>query len=232
MEQNTVRPIIVEFNGLPGSGKSTTAEFLKDSLEKKGVKVLTRYVKRTIDNRAYTLLVRPKYWKGALLLIKYCKHLPLRERVFYTFSILGFSRMYADFVEDNQSGVLLIDQGIVQSFISISFNGYLHKIEDIKKILQAICFEKLPIIVVNCDISIQESSRRIVSRPPKHCRVEILHEDERQEILWTQKNNFDVIRKVVSDPELGIRLINVDTLHRIEDNVYLIMDEIRKNIRK
>ena len=56
------KPIIIEFNGLPWSGKTTIARELKKQLDTLGYKTTFSYFKRKIHRYWITVVFNPHYW--------------------------------------------------------------------------------------------------------------------------------------------------------------------------
>ena len=228
MEVSKRKPTIIEFNGLPGSGKTTMANLIKQLLSRECVEVFHRYYKKPIHQKTYTILANPKYWKLAAEIFSYCDNLPLSERLHYTISITGFVRMYHNFSKSRKQGLLLIDQGIVQSFISVAFQEQLRKSDKIIQIIKTSKLCSLPLLIVNCDVKTTISSERIDQRPPKNCRADSLNEKERQKLLNVQEKNFSVLRGTFKNPSFHINQISVNTEDSVETNAEKIIKEYNR----
>ena len=64
MAISSSKPIVVEFNGLPGSGKTTIARILQEKLKQAGIPTISRYARHRFLNNVYSIWLSPKYIKS------------------------------------------------------------------------------------------------------------------------------------------------------------------------
>lgn len=200
------KPIIVEFNGLPGSGKTSLANLFRTELESLGVKVFTKYYKYTIPNRRYLPLFMPKYYRVLYNVDRLSRTFPTSKELYLKLSFVNFIHMYNTFISDSNSGVLLIDQGIVQALLSLAYDDLFPDSIETQKMIRSLLEDchlfNLPIFFINCSTSVELSKDRIRSRPRKNgaFRLESVENDsDLTDILKIQDNNLKNLRNILKD---------------------------------
>lgn len=224
MEGNTKKSRIVEWNGLPGCGKSTTVRTLKQLLEKKGEKVFVEYYRAQYHRKAVSFLFAPKYWGVLAKAFMYCKGSSIGIRLKLVVSMISFVRTYHNFCKYTSDEILLIDQGIIQSFISMAYACQLDNLDGLGKLLKLFRLNDLPLAIVNCNIASSVSNERISIRQGLLCRLDSINEKDRQELLDIQNNNFTIIRDFFQKIYPNIPMVNIDSLNSPEYNANYIIN--------
>lgn len=228
MEGNTKKPYIIEFNGLPGSGKTTIANALQKELESAGLTVKRFYLRTRLFRSPRILYFMPQYWVQLKNAADYAKLLPKRTYMRRILSMIHYFKMYQEFVRDEVADYLIIDQGIVQSFISLAHQDTFPKSNELAGVLRKLRLNEFPLILINCNINEQLSNERIASRPSNGCRVESMSEEDRRRTLYVQLENFALIRKLIKQEYPQISVLEVDTEKTIKESVYMILRRIGK----
>lgn len=223
MGQVSGKTLIIEFNGTPGAGKTTTAIEVKKRL--RDMKIRTISLRRVIRyRRSYKEIMASKETRRvyiiflkAFLLIR-----PITwERLKYMntkFNYwLGINELRNS--KNHRNGVCILDQGIIQGFVSMA---YLGKIRNEKKYYQYIrqVMDTLDnVICVNCSIDADISMMRMRVRKPNGGRLHQIDDDkELKRVLELQKRQFEEIRRIaISDA------IAMDMNNSVEDNAEKII---------
>ena len=228
MGYNFKNPIIIEFNGLPGSGKTTTSKILQNRFECNKQKTFNRYFRKKYHRNVYSVLFTFRYRKILKAIIKYLNAFPTKVKKSIVYSYVSYIRMYNNFFDDNNKGVLLIDQGIVQSLISLAHNKSLPVNDDLRDLLLSSKFNRIPIIFINCLSDEKLSMSRIEAREFRGARVDTMNKTEMYRTLCAQSRNFDKIRTALKELYPDLHVINIDMNESPESNVELISQYLTK----
>lgn len=230
MESNNPKSIIIEFNGLPGSGKTTVANILKKKLkENYGVEVKNHYERKPWHRNVYSILFYPRYYKLLISISNYSKSFFKKKPFGRRLKIANFVREYRNFFSDNKGSVLLIDQGIIQAVISLAHQDNLPSSDSLGDVICKTGITVLPVVIVNCNLAPEISAERVKKRPSNGCRVEKMDEPELLDSLKTQYDNLEYIRSLlyVFSPRM---IVEIDTALSPEENANKIMDLIHKSL--
>lgn len=220
------KPIIVEFNGLPGSGKTTITRQLRKELLKDGKSVLLQYFKNKWDKNCYSMLFRPSYWRLIVEMFNYSKSFHPNGSLYHSLLLASFVRMYRGFVKTSVDGYLILDQAIIQLYISLAHQDELLCTPKLEKLLKLNRLYDLPIVIVNCNVNEVLSNQRIENRRLNGSRVESMSIQERYSTLEIQTRNFNIIRDVVRRLYPDLLYIDIDTSEPLDRSVEIIMSNI------
>ena len=109
---------IIEFNGLPGVGKSTITQCLENLAKKQEIPFYKTYYRHSFERRAISLIFRPTILKLLPSIMRYAKAYCSKGQIKYMVGFLAYVREYLDFKKEIKRGLLVSDQGIVQDFIN------------------------------------------------------------------------------------------------------------------
>ena len=227
MENVFTTPIIIEFNGLPGSGKTTIVHALREKFESMGITTCFGYFRYRFFSDARFLYLMPYYWGKLRIVYNYSRLLPRRPSMSWILSMINIIRMYKQFIADHPKDVMLIDHGVVQSMISIA-HQYPIVTNELKPLLESIGLSEFPLVIVNTQIEIEASNKRIEERPSNGCRVESMSEKERRRILTIQNANFKEVRNAIKEISDYSYVIDVNTDRPIDDSVEIILSKMSK----
>lgn len=218
METSSRGPIVIEFNGLPGCGKSTTARALKDRLNKLHHTSVTSYYKTSLYKKKIVQL----FWHKNIVLIFRLLRLALLQKDVYAalpglLAICRYNQMYHMYAK-NRNDVLLIDQGIAQGFLSMSHTNHFARPDLIEKIASTLNLQDIKFVMVNCDISVEESLCRIQKRHTNGGRLDNMDNIDLTNALKVQDMNLRTIRSCLTR-KMPLDSITISTHDSVEDNV-------------
>lgn len=224
------KPIIVEFNGLPGMGKTTVASSLIEELKQQGYKTIKNYrhgVFYTLHH-PFPELYSPSLYK---LVKSYAHSIPpqgqKRTHVHWT---NFYAQKYDSIIKHNVADFAIIDEGIVQFLVAMAFQDKMpisDKADAIVEKLKAlgICFVR-----VDCVNHIEESANRIMSRPSRGVVFESMQRDELLRTLKAEASNFEYLRSVFSKIYEDQLVITIDTQLDPHENAVGIMRTLVKQL--
>lgn len=227
MELHCGKPVIVEFNGLPGTGKTTTACQLKQMLNDGGIECADIFFYgKSLKKSRYANWISPSCWRLRNLLNNYIKTFdPSVDKYSRNDKFLQFFRGYRDF-NKFRCGVLLKDQGLIQMLLSIA---YLDKIGDTYQIERIAEFldKRISFLRVDCAINPIISSHRIIKRKPSGSRLEKITSKDLTDAMNLQADNLEIIRSSFDKLALkNIQVIHLDTKDSVEKNAEILFQKI------
>lgn len=228
MERDNKNPVIIEFNGLPGSGKTTIAHKLQRRLMEADNTCLNYYCRIPFFKSPRFLYLNPFYWKDIVKAKRFSQILSLGNKKSNYLHLLQYIRMYREFIKDKPSDFLIIDQGILQSFVSIAHQNKIQSIDSVEWYIRSLGIEYFPLVVINCNVDEKVANERIEERENNGCRVESMSLLNRQKTLLTQTSNLKTIREAVSIAFFSLTSIEINTTGSIDNNVDLIMSFLNK----
>ncbi len=181
-----MRPIFIEFYGLPGSGKSTLSHNLAGELRNRGF-----YVKEAsyeIDKhgpflrRIYKFLVC-SYWlffhhscyAGAKDLVRENGYVG-KEAFLHVINVIQIIGIYN---RNTESDFILLDQGLIQAAISLSVNGKIAAYENFVRLVH-LTEDVEPSKSIFVDVDVETSLQRMHKRSTNYSRVEKLRDDKKK----------------------------------------------------
>ena len=198
MGNNIKKTVLIDFYGLPGSGKTTIFSLLTEKLRENGKLVDTIYGKGrtrparqpvakimgTISALRFFLKVRPYLNKRSF----YADRTFLR---IWMETCLVFYRLR----KAKHNEYIVADQGIIQAIVSLTANDDKANIEELVKIF--LKNNKYEIIHVYVDIPVEVSLHRLETRQNGTSRVEKLKYDQRKAALFSLSTKFEKINSVL-----------------------------------
>lgn len=229
------KTIILEFNGVPGCGKTTTANLLKNELSKIGYKVgelnelfhcnkIVKNLKICISiihmNNVFFLMNLIKFVFSVkpmnLSRLKYIKI------AYYNYYMINYSK-----AKQNNYDFLILDQGLIQSLISISHSDNIYNKKYLDKILMNITYKLDNICYINCDINNEESVLRIKARGLSQGRLDNIKDfDQLIDTLNKQNENLRGIRRELLELEPTHLKVDLDMKEKSDINLQKILKKI------
>lgn len=221
--------IIIEFNGLPGSGKTTISKELKKILESNGYSVVTNYFRFYWNRFPFKILTIPYSLKLYTLARDYSRSiLPMRKRT-HLHKIVYWFRMYKQIIKYSSADFALIDQAFIQDLVSIAWLDAIPHSNKCDAIVKFLKEEEINFIRVDCANNMELSVNRIKERPQIGHLFESIDDVELYGILKIQSHNFDYVRETFSQILKNQYIIKIDTKLSPQLNAQIIKDFITDN---
>lgn len=221
---------IIEFNGVPGCGKSTVCqEIYRYYIENTDQRVI--YYKNPLHKSIivkffqcfyvlYKAMINKKQRKFLLAVFHFASvmlcHNGLAINILYQFQYLFKMVIIADYCEkrkrESRTDIILIDQGITQYIVSALY-GKNYKRESIEKFFSKICFYSDDCYVIECLADIKQVLNRLKKRENGKSRIERLGCEQWEEKLLQQRGVFDDMRQIYSKHIKNI--IRIDTTEKL-----------------
>ena len=213
---------IIEFNGLPGVGKSTITHYLEELANKQGIPFYKKYYRYSFEHRTISLLLRPLLFSllPSIMLYANCYRSGMQKNR-YIVGFLAYVREYLDFKKDIKNGLLVSDQGIVQDFISIAHDSSIKDLGTVSSILSKLEKRNIRFIRVDCNLSEVDVLNRLRNRVNGGSRIEKNDDDEVIRLLNIQKRNLELVRQELNKSSESFH-ITIDTSVSPYDNACFI----------
>lgn len=227
MELLLEKPVIIEFNGLPATGKSTIANELISILHNRRINCVRSYVKHKWQTNGYTVFLSLKLVKLHLLLNRFAKSIiPRKGRTTHIMGEMYHFRSCYDFLRSKGAPkVLVVDQGLIQSIVSIAHLDKIEEVESLRQVLNYYREKGIAFICINCAVNPQLSCERIHNRQDNTARMHKVSESELLSAMKMQAANIILVRKIFAE-ELPIDVIEVDTSLTPSENANFILNKL------
>lgn len=231
------KSIFMEFNGIPGSGKTTLSNKLIAEMKSEDYSVQSyhRVIKKpTKKNLRYLALylikIKPSSYKMGYFALMYLftNKILNHENWLRVISLIILFDFYQKESLDLKNNVIMVDQGIIQQIISMLYESELIADKYVKKIIKFTKKMGLEIYIINVDLNIKESFDRLNERKGNISRIQKLNSEIAINTLNTQQRNFNKVREIIK--EIDIESIDVNTQESIDKNVQLIENFIKKSL--
>lgn len=218
--------MIIEFNGLPGTGKTTVAGEVEALLEKRNIKPVFRYQRKENRIKSYLSYI----FDGSLRLYglarKYTNSIPggnRAERLKTASVLVYYYRMYRHFTKDCPNQVLLIDQGLLQGLISIPHTDCIADRNSLDRILRFLAKRKTDVCLVHCKTDVELSFKRMRQRNTTAGRLDRCGDEELLKNLKIQEHNFEIVRDA-AEGSLSCKQVEIDTQFPPDENALKILN--------
>jgi thymidylate kinase len=233
------KPVLVEFNGLPGSGKTTVANLLYSRFEAAGYNV---------DQRENTYLINRfgslgRKWRmlksGGIVLPWrlfnfYLSIEPVTlERLHQIKRIYAWTSSYTRLYRDGGRGwdVVLVSEGFVQAVVSAVFIDDFGKKKELQDLLNYFLCQDFNIVIVDCVIDEGVAAERILNRKGIKGRFDNMSVTHLEGNLAIHNRNLEIVRKnlrYMGCPET----VRIDMDKPPEENCELIYRVVESRIRR
>lgn len=170
-----INPIIVEFVGLPGSGKTTLCHRVAAQLKAKGIATISReeILKQWHQKNALQKLFKLapsdfNQWSVLLNSLTLAARVkPINVQSFLQAGKVFFNVKRNDAVVcAGNCQIILLEQGLLQEAWSVVITGSLPKRSYLKQLMTSL-LDNRPIAIVNCKLDLDTAVSRIQKRPRK-----------------------------------------------------------------
>lgn len=219
---------IVEFNGLPGLGKTTIANILIDELRKDGFKVIDRKYNKNLLWRLAAHF--PKTYNLNLYRIvkEYADTIPStggkRTHVDWT---NRYALKYWLMKRFSGADYAIIDEALIQFLVAMGFKDKMPESGRAEAIVRKIKDMGVEFIRVDCVNNVEEASKRLLARPARGLVFEKMSREELLATLETEKANFDYFRELFSKIYNNQLVIEIDTREDPHKNAMIIKEAIK-----
>ncbi len=217
-------PLIVEFVGLPGAGKSTVAAQVFEQLQLEGRTVISRsqilaqWHNTHLVKRLFQLVPhRVNHWRVLLNSLFFA----LRVQPISRWSILQALKTFVNVKRNDavarahsNDQIILLDQGAIQELWSVGITGRPPQSSAIQHGIEPILRDRrLAIVYFNADVN--TALERIMHRPRKGiCQFDMMKPDEAYASL---SRYFPCLEKAVHHAQFtGVPVLEVDSSLQIE----------------
>lgn len=219
--------LILEFNGLPGLGKTTVAEALLNELKNSGYDVEDWKKKYCWLQKKHSPL--PELYNLGLyhLVAKYAKLIPpinqkrkhLNWTNFYVWKYKTIEKYsVADFT--------IIDEGIIQFFVSIAHPNVMPHIDLAEEVVRKIKRMGVSFVRIDCVNHVDEAATRVLSRPSRGLAFEKMNQNDLHDSMNNWAINLNYVRSLFSRVFDNQTVVTIDTKECIEKNVQIIKNSI------
>ena len=229
MEKNVEYAKIIEFNGLPGTGKSTIADCLSRIATEKGITVYDSYGRNSITSKLISPLLEISSYRYIPRLLSLGRLCELNKvRIGQILRFLSYVNCYREFeMEKRDSALLILDEGIVQSLVSIAYlESFKGKEKDLTELFTQLKKSGIKWYQVNCINEPKLSFDRIIGRGSNLGRFDQMKNEELINALKLQIESFDIVRDVTKKSGVIIDSLDIDTSLNPEKNAELIYKRI------
>ncbi len=230
--------ILVEFNGLPGCGKSTVRDILYSEMKTNGYNCVTyESVHEKIPRNIFkAILYAIKNWNFAEIIsfIKISNNVEFSSFVEQIKRVLAAEQICVNYRKMiKQNGICLIDQGLLQAIASVI---YIYKIKNIQLMEELILgvikrYDKSLMIVCSV-LNVETARERIRFRNFDHGSRFNTITDDRELIgmLEKQNNNIEFVRSVAQ--KINMEWIEIDMTIEAKKNAETLMKGILDDVSK
>jgi nucleoside-triphosphatase THEP1 len=225
MERLDVAPFLIEFNGLPGCGKTTIVEsmfkmFNDNNIKALGIKEVYFWGENQEKTRVITMfkaLFSLKYIKVNLIGIQFFSCYKFKiSRIKYLLRLIKLNYQIDRVLKNKSCDLIILEEGILQYIASISHVDLENDKEILEKLLAMVLkrFEKL--LIVNCNLDYESLIHRIKHRNQVGHRFDSMDENILLESLKLNLENIEKIREICKGNNCIELMMNESLSNNIE----------------
>lgn len=231
-------PIIVEFTGLPGAGKTTIARGVVAALTSKGYNCFSSkslYHREVVKPKRFRLLFRKLEVLYHLIFCLVRYHLVTQNAVRYAIQVAplnlaGYRRILMlvtrlELISKVISAgydFLVFDEGVVQNIWSMAITGNPPSSEPLTRLLETV-LDEMTLAIILVDTDIDAAVRRIEDRATSHSRLDRMSPDQATELLSIHGRQFERIVNCAVEIKKA-DCLRVKGSRPAEDNVVAVAD--------
>lgn len=223
--------VYVEFNGIPGCGKSTVCGRLKNELLSREYRCIDFGEWKKANNYSFfNLILRTLCAGQERIFIGYVKmllHLPASAplKLKGTLASIKGNMLLLECIRTADAEILLADQGIVQDILSRYYNSPVENADGIKLIFETFFRQMKDSLLMEFDLSSKISAYRIENRASNFSRLDRMNMDKRLQLLEKQQSILEQIRELSAD---YCRRKRLNGEQSVEQSVNDIISEMNK----
>lgn len=230
MEGISRSKLILEFNGLPGAGKSTISTELQALLTNNGISSIRSYYSKQSHRNNKSLFLSLRWCHALICLFLLSKKVhPKNDRRPGVIAFVKYLRMYTDYLMSSCDSVLIADEGLVQAITSFFHIDTISSNKVLGRFIGYIKKSNIEFIRVDCQNDINRVYLRIKGRGTTGARLDVMDGQALFEALEIQSNNLTTIRNSFSD-SLHQRVIRLDTNLSPSINANYIFSQVSRLI--
>lgn len=220
-------PVIIEFNGLPGLGKTTVVNALIKELRSHGYKVVDRQYR---TNRLQTTRKpMPEFFSLSLYrLVRSYSHIipPIGPKQRYVNWTNFYAWKYNSIIKRGNLDYAVVDEGIIQFFVSMARAEKMPESVLVDKVVLKLKSLGISFVRVDCENHVEEACLRVMSRPARGLAFERMSKEELFQSMSNWAYNIDYLRSVFSRIYDNQLVIPIDTKDPVDYNVQMIYKKI------
>lgn len=224
--------ILIEFNGLPGSGKTTTMKQLQNGLELQGLRVDTLTSALMKLGKARRVFYKALYGRNSFDGISSIVNANRLDSDQCRRSIQAIDRIYKEYMAIIHGckglDICLIDQGLLQGILSVFHDKNIVEVDGISAFFHDV-HQKFPnLIEINGQSPVELAVERIVNRHQQGVnagRLDKLSGESLVSCMKIQAGNLNILREAAMQ---YIECIDVDLTKQPMDNSKTLINELWK----
>lgn len=216
---------IIEFNGLPGCGKSTLCDEIISDFNEKNIISLRDVINYNSSNSTKNFINLMKILFNYKLILFNLAVLKFSLSYGFDFNRLIFAARLIKlngnlyyYSKKNPNLIAILDEGYIQYITSIPHTIELNISDDLKKMIKYIR-SKHSFKFIHCEIDEETNYLRLFNRDNVARRFDSLSESELSETLMMKYRNIHTIRFLIDKEKDGVQ---IDTSKTIDTNVRYI----------
>lgn len=227
--------VIVEFYGLPGSGKTTIVnETIKELKDKYKVFTLddVYFYKQGKFNELLIYIKSIIYFDNFRLIISLlrCFKSISRERLSDSLRLLKFRYQLIKFYQKENFDVLILEEGLIQYLTSVAYKNPLN-LDQMTKLFKSTEIDAKDYYYINLFIDKHESldrirKRALLDKNTAKRRTDSLGDEYALTVLAVTKTNMDLINGLIQNQKNVI----ISSMNTINESVNLITSFVNKYI--
>lgn len=222
------KPVIVEFNGLAGLGKTTIADNLIENLNQLGYKTVNRQYNNPLCRILYHFFPKQINHELYSLVKAYADTLPKHEGLQRKHLLFTnrYALKYQSIMKFSGADFAIIDEALIQFLVALAYQDIMPQSEKAEAIVRKLKKMGIRFVRVDCINNVGLAAKRIMSRPSRGLAFEVMQNDELIRTLETEAANFDYMRELFSKVFEDQQVITINTINDPAENALKIQEEL------